>query len=103
MKKLLLVLAMLLAPVWAEAAVSISSIAVAAQTVTVTTASPHGLAVNSGFCLSAPASVCAVAKTIPSGTTLTFDQPSNVSVAVCASSCGTGDVSPKIVILDVPQ
>jgi hypothetical protein len=61
------------------------------------------LAVNAGFCLSAPASVCAVAKTVPTGTTLTFDQPSNVTVAACASSCGTGDVAPKIIILDVPQ
>lgn len=102
MKKSLIALALWSLPFTASAAVSVSTIGVTGPTVTVTTATAHGLTVNTGFCLSAPASVCAVAKTVPTGTTLTFDQPSNITVAACASSCGTGDVSPKIIILDVP-
>jgi hypothetical protein len=102
MKTLFLVLALCGLPTFVEGAVAVSTIGVAGATVTVTTGSAHGLSVNSGFCLSAPANVCAVAKTVPSGTTLTFDMPSNVTVAACAASCGTGDVAPKIIILDVP-
>jgi hypothetical protein len=101
MKKLLLVLSLLATPAIASAAVGLTSIAVASGTVTVVTASAHGLAVNTGFCLSAPASVCAAAKTITNSTTFTFDMPSNVTVSACASSCGTGDLAPKAIVLGV--
>jgi hypothetical protein len=101
MKKLLLVLSLLCLPSVASAAVTISSIAVAGSTITVVTASAHGLAVNTGFCLSAPASVCAAAKTITNATTFAFDKPSNVTVSACAASCGTGDLAPKAIVLGV--
>lgn len=103
MKKLLLALGLVFLPSLVECAVTVSTIGVAGATVTVTTASAHGLSVNAGFCLSAPASVCSAAKTITNATTFTFDQPSNVTVSACASSCGTGDALPKVVVLDVPQ
>jgi hypothetical protein len=101
MRKLLLAVLLALAPATAGAAVNVSTIAVASGTVTVTTATAHGLTVNTGFCLSAPASVCAVAKTITSATVFTFDVPTNVSVAACGSSCGTGDLAPKLAVLQV--
>lgn len=103
MKKFILIAAvlLLLVPQMALAAVNISTIAVAAQTVTVTTSSAHGLTGNIGVCLTAPASVCAVTKTIPNGTSFTFDQPTNTTVSACASSCGSGDLAPKAVILPV--
>jgi hypothetical protein len=101
MKKLLLALGLVFLPSFVECAVSVSTISVASGTVTVVTGSAHGLAVNSGFCLSAPASVCAVAKTVPNSTTFTFDMPSNVAVAACAASCGTGDLAPKLAVLPV--
>jgi hypothetical protein len=85
----------------AAQSVPITTIAVAGQTVTVTTGSAHGLAVNSGLCLSAPANVCSVAETVPTSTTLTFTQPSNTTVAPCASSCGTGQAAPHVFILTV--
>lgn len=101
MKKLLLILSLLLLPSMADAAVAVSTIGVASGVVTVTTGTAHGLAVNTGFCLSAPATVCAVAKTITSATVFTFDMPTNVTVSACASSCGTGDVSPRVAVLRV--
>jgi len=100
-KKLLLALTLWLLPSLASAAVGISTITVASGTVTVTTASAHGLAVNTGFCLSAPASVCAVAKTITNATVFTFDMPTNTTVAPCGASCGSGDLAPKLAVLQV--
>jgi hypothetical protein len=85
----------------AHAAVSVSSIGVVGSTVTVTTATAHGLTVNTGFCLSAPASVCAVVKTVINSGSFAFDQPTNTTVSPCASSCGTGDLAPKVVVLPV--
>lgn len=96
---LLAALLVALLPSLASAAVNISTIGVAGNTVTVTTASAHGLTANTGFCLSAPANVCAVAKTISSATVFVFDMPSNVTVSACAASCGTGDVAPQVIIL----
>lgn len=101
MKKLLLALSLLFLPSLATAAVAVSTIAVASGVVTVTTGTAHGLAINAGFCLSAPGSVCAVAKTITSATVFTFDMPTNTAVAACASSCGTGDAAPRLVVLQV--
>lgn len=88
-----------LLPAIASAAVNISTIGVVGSTVTVTTASAHGLTVNTGFCLSAPATVCAVTKTVINALAFTFDQPSNLTVSACSASCGTGDVAPQVVIL----
>jgi len=102
MKRFLLSLSLLLVAVPTFAAsVGVSSIAVAGSTVTVTTASAHGLAVNSAVCLSAPANVCTVAETVPTSTTLTFTQPSNVTVVVCPSSCGTASTVPRVAVLTV--
>lgn len=101
MKKIGLALLALLLASTASAAVNLSTIAVASGTVTVTTATAHGLTVNTSFCLSAPALVCAVAKTITSATVFTFDVPTNTAVAACASSCGTGDLAPKLAVLQV--
>lgn len=101
MKKLLLAISLALLPSLASAAVAVSTISVASGTVTVVTGSAHGMAVNTGFCLSAPATVCAVAKTITNSTTFTFDMPTNVTVSACASSCGTGDLAPKLAVLQV--
>lgn len=83
--------------------VTVNSIAVAGSTVTVTTASAHGLAANQGFCLSNPGNVCSAVSTVPNSTTFTFAQPSNVTVAVCASSCGTSAPAPRVIVLDVSQ
>lgn len=83
-------------------AVAVSTIGVAAQTVTVTTGSAHGFVVNQGICLTNTAA-CAVIATVPTGTTLTFAQPSNVTVAACAATCGTALAAPKVIILDVAQ
>lgn len=68
--------------------VTVNSIAVAGNTVTVTTAAAHNLSATlpSGFCLSAPANACGVVLAAPTGTTFTF---SSGSVTACASSCGT--------------
>lgn len=89
---LLALLALLLWPAFLSAAtaspVTVSSIAVAGNTVTVTTATAHNLSATlpSAFCLSAPASVCGVVLTAPSGTSFTF---SSSTVAACPLTCGT--------------
>jgi hypothetical protein len=100
-RSLLLALVLSLLPSFASAAVNLSTIGVSGGVVTVTTASAHGLTTNVGVCLTAPANVCLVTKTVPSGTTFTFDQPTNVTVAPCASSCGSGDLAPKLAVLQV--
>lgn len=92
----------LLAPSASAATANVSSIAVAGSTVTVTVAVAHGLAANAGVCLT-HTPVCTAVATVPTGTTFTFSQPSNVTVAACASSCGTVSTAPRIVILDVAQ
>lgn len=100
MKRIVLsVLAALLFASTASAAISISTIGVASNTVTVTTATAHGGSVNLGVCLTAPANVCTVIKTVPTSTSFTFDMPSNVTVSACASSCGTVDAAPQVIIL----
>lgn len=73
-------------------AVSVSTIAVAGSTVTVTTAAAHNLGINQAFCLTFTPAHCGVIATVPSGTTFTYTQPTNVTVAACAASCG--NVSP---------
>jgi len=90
---------------WAALAtpVAISSIAVAGSTVTVTTSAVHGLTAISGFCTTAPSSVCSAIATVPTTTTFTFAQPSTGNVAVCASSCGTVTQAPRAVVLDISQ
>lgn len=84
----------------AVAGVTVNSIAVSGSTVTVTTATAHGLAVNQGFCLSAPANICAVVATTPTGTTQTFAVPAGQTVSACGSSCGTSTAAKQILILD---
>lgn len=101
MKKILAALCLLFACSHPALAINVTTIAVAAQTVTVTTPSAHGFAVNTGVCFSAPATVCTAVRTVPTTTTFTFLQPSNVTVAACASSCGTVIAAPKIIVLDV--
>lgn len=101
MKRILLALCALLtaAPLFAA---NVSTIAVAGSTVTVTTAASHGLAVNGAVCLSVTPA-CVVVNTVPNATSFTFTQPSNISVAVCSSACGTTTGAPRIIILDVQQ
>jgi hypothetical protein len=79
--------------------VTVSSIAVAGNTVTVTTSTAHNLSATlpSGFCLSAPASACGVVLTAPSGTTFTF---SSSTVTACAASCGTVLPSKRVIWLN---
>ena len=106
MKRFLLAVLLSFLPAVASAAVGISSIAVTTSTVTVTTAASHGLAIGNSFCLTTPADVCGVVRTVPSGTQFTFDQPPTsvqANVAACASSCGTGDVAPNVVVLGTTQ
>lgn len=84
------------------ASASVSSIAVNASTVTVTVGVAHGLAVNAGVCLTSTP-VCTAVATVPTSTTFTFVQPSNITVSPCASNCGTVSTAPRITILDVQQ
>jgi hypothetical protein len=83
-------------------AANVSTLAVASQTVTVTTSAAHGFAVSQGVCLTNTAA-CVVIATVPTATTFTFTQPSNVVVAACASTCGTAIAAPKIIVLDAQQ
>lgn len=99
LKRLALGCLLILLPALATAA-TVSTIAVASGTVTVTTAAAHGFVVNQGVCASLTP-VCAVLATVPTSTTFTFPQPSNVTVGACASSCGTVIAAPRIVVLDV--
>lgn len=77
--------------------VTVNSI-VGTGTVTVTTAAAHGLAVNQGFCLSAPLNSCGVVATVPTTTTLTF-----ANGTACASSCGTIQAAKQIIVLNTTQ
>lgn len=74
--------------------ITVSSISIAGNTVTVN-ATAHGLAVNQGFCLSAPAGLCNVVAT-SSANSFTFSQ---ASVTSCASSCGTVSPAKKVIWL----
>jgi hypothetical protein len=76
------------------APVTVSSITVAGSTVTVNSTA-HGLAINQGFCLSAPAGLCNVVAT-SSANSFTFTQ---ASLTACASSCGTVSVAKKVIWL----
>jgi hypothetical protein len=89
MKKLLILLLVLSARLFAAnaSAVAVQSIAVVGSTVTVNSTA-HGLAANQGFCLTAPAGICNTAAT---ATTNAFTFTAT-GVSACASSCGT--VSP---------
>lgn len=83
-------------------AATVSTIGVVTNTVTVTTSAAHGFAVNQGVCLiNTPA--CVVIATAPTSTSFTFAQPSNQTVAACASSCGTAIAAPKVIVLDTQQ
>jgi hypothetical protein len=76
------------------APVIVSTITVAGSTVTVNSTA-HGLAVNQGFCLTAPAGLCNVVAT-SSANSFTFTQS---AVAACASSCGTVTAGKKAIWL----
>jgi len=88
------------ASVFAATSVGVSSVAVSGQTVTVTTATAHGLGTNVGICITSTAA-CGVVATVPSGTTFTFTAPTGTTVVACASSCGTASLAPKVIVLSV--
>jgi|ERR1041385_446406 hypothetical protein len=95
MKKLFLSILLLLAPtVYAQTVVNTMS--TAGSTVTVTTATAHGLVVNQGFCLGT--SICAVVLTVPTSTTLTFN--GNQS---CSGTCPTIQAAKQIIVLQTTQ
>jgi hypothetical protein len=96
MKKFLCLLGLLLAALPSLGAVatpvSVSSVAVSGNTLTVTTSAAHGLSATlpSGFCMTGSSvsadNVCGVVLTIPTGTTFTFTLVGGV---VCSASCGS--------------
>lgn len=103
MKKLLAAFLLLSAlPLFAANATptAVTTITVASSTVTVNSTA-HGLAVNQGFCLSAPANVCQVVVT-SAANSFTFTQS---GFTACASACGTVNPAPRVIVLttDVPQ
>jgi hypothetical protein len=86
MKKLLFTFLLLCARLFAAnaASVTVQTITVAGSTVTINSTA-HGLSVNQGFCLAAPAGLCNVVAT---ATTNVFTFTAS-GVSACASSCGT--------------
>jgi hypothetical protein len=73
---------------------AVSTITVVGSTVTVNSTA-NGLAVNQGFCLTAPAGLCNVVATA-SANSFTFTQS---GVVACASSCGTVSAGKKVIWL----
>jgi hypothetical protein len=86
------------------AGVTVNTIATSGTVVTVTTAAPHGLAVQQGMCLSfaTPANVCGIVASATS-TTLTFPQVSGSPAITCASSCGQTQAAKQIIILGINE
>src|SRR3954471_12297345 len=95
MKTLLIIIALSALAFGSNAtSVAVSTITVAGSTVTVNSTA-HGLTVNQGFCLTAPAGLCNVVAT-SSANSFTFTQS---AVTACASSCGTVTAGKKAIWL----